>query len=128
MSDPLGRLLLVVVVVAVAAGLGMLAKRKLATHQPVDIGGVGFEPGLVVFTSTACHRCKEVLAAAKATGVPLREVTYELEADLQERVGVTGVPLTLVIDGSGRLDRRFAGPVGRHRLQRALRRAGLDVA
>lgn len=125
MSDPLVRLLLIAVVVAVAVGVGLLARRRLVTHPAVDISGVGFEPGLVVFTSTACHRCKKVLAAARATGAPLREVTYELEAGLQEKVGVTGVPLTLVVDGSGRLNSQIAGQAGEQRLRRAIRKAGL---
>ena len=125
MGDPLLRLLLVAAVIVAAAGLGWLARRSLVDHPPVDIAGAGFEPGLVVFTSTECRRCHEVLAAARATGVPLREVTYELEADLQEQVGVVGVPLTLVIDRSGAIARQFAGLVSGRRLRRTLRDTGL---
>lgn len=125
MNETLLRLLLITAVILVAAGLGLLARRKLSLHPPVDIAGVGFDPGLVVFTSTACRRCKEVLAAAKATGAPLREVTFELEAGIQEEVGVIGVPLTLVVDRSGQVSRQFAGLVNRRRLRRALRDAEL---
>jgi hypothetical protein len=125
MSDPLLRLLLVVAVVLGASGLGLLARRLLARHPPVDVAGAGFEPGLVIFTSTACRRCREVLGAARATGAPVREVTFELEAGLQEKVGVVGVPLTLVIDRAGEVSHQFAGLVSGWRLRRAVRDAGL---
>lgn len=119
------RLLLITAVILVAAGLGLLARRKLSYHPRVDITGAGFDPGLVVFTSTACRRCKEVLVAARATGAPLREVTYELEAGTLEEIGVIGVPLTLVVDRSGQVSRQFAGLVNRRQLRRALRDAHL---
>jgi hypothetical protein len=125
MSDIAIRLGLIVAVIAVAAGGGVVARKKLVGHPPVHIDRAGFDPGLVVFTSTECSRCKAVIAAAKATGAPLREVTYELERSLQEQVGVVGVPLTLVIDRRGRLRSQYAGSVGESKLRRALDRAGL---
>jgi hypothetical protein len=125
MSDIAVRLILVVAVIAAAAAGGLLARRTSSGHPPVHIDGAGFSSGLVVFTSTECSKCKDVIAAAKATGAPLREVTYELEPGLQERVGVVGVPLTLVIDNTGLLSRQFAGSVGEQKLRRALDRAGV---
>jgi hypothetical protein len=125
MGDLLLRLLLIAAVILAAAGLGWLARRLLVRHPPVDIAGAGLQPGLVVFTSVTCRRCREVLTAARATGAPLREVTYELEADLQEQVGIVGVPVTLVIDSGGEIAHQFAGLVSRWRLQRALNDAGL---
>lgn len=123
MNETLLRLLLITALIVVAAGLAWLARRKLSHHPPVDIGGIEFDPGLVVFTSTACGRCREVMTAAKATGAPMREVTFELEPDLQQQVGVVGVPLTLVIDHAGNVSRQFAGLVNRWQLRRALRSA-----
>jgi len=123
-ADILGRVALLVAVVAAAAIVAYGARRR-PHHAPADITGLGFGPGLVVFTSTECRRCKLVLAAAKATGAPLREVTFELEASLQEQAGVTGVPLTIVIDGDGKATAQFAGLVGERRLRRALAGAGL---
>jgi thiol:disulfide interchange protein len=61
---------------------------------------------------------------AKSVGAPLREVTYELESDLQKRVGVTGVPLTLVIDRSGEVVAQLAGRLRMASLVRAVARAG----
>ena len=123
-ADLLGRVALVVAIIAIAAIVAYLSRRR-PHHAPVDIAGMGFGPGLVVFTSTECRRCKLVLAAAKATGAPLREVTHELESSLQERAGVTGVPLTIVVDPSGEPSAQFAGLVGERRLRRALVAAGL---
>lgn len=125
MADAALRLVLVFAVIGIAAALAIVARRRLSYHQALDIEGAGFDPGLVVFTSTDCRRCKEVLRVAKASGAPLREVTYELEAALQERLGVTGVPLTLVVDSAGRTVAQFAGSVHPRRLRRALARSGV---
>lgn len=122
MAETLLRILVIAAVLVVAAGVAYLSRRQ-AYHAPIDITGAQFSPGLVVFTSTECIRCKVVLAAAKATGAPLREVTYEIEAPLHERLGVTGVPLTLVVDPDGAVAAQFAGLVRSGRLQRALTRA-----
>ena len=124
MGEALLRFALVGGIRAVAGLIGLWSRRR-PFHPPVDITGAGFDSGLVVFTSTECRRCREVLAAAKSTGTPLREVTYELEPGLQERLGVTGVPLTLVVDGSGQVAAQFAGKVGSRKLRRAVTRAGV---
>lgn len=122
MSEVAVRLGLIATVVVVSLVAALIARRTVAIHPPVAIEGLGFGTGLVVFTSTDCVRCKEALAAAKATGLPMREVTYELEPGLLERAGVTGVPLTLVLDEHGQLVAQLAGV--RHR---ALRRAASRV-
>lgn len=125
MSETFLRLLLVVGVLAAAGTVALLSRRGRAKHPPVVIAGLGLPPGIVVFTSTECSRCKEVLETAKRFAVPLREVTYELEPDLQERVGVVGVPLTLIIDRSGKLVAQLAGAVRPGVLGRAVARSGL---
>jgi len=119
------RLALVVGVLAIAALVAVISRHRVSYHNALDIEGAGFSPGLVVFTSTDCRRCKEALEVAKATGAPLREVTYELEAGLQERLGVTGVPLTVVVDSAGRSVAQFAGSLHPRRLRRALERSGV---
>ena len=117
-------LAVVLAVVAGAVGVSYLTRRGTSYHPPVVVDGLGLPPGLIIFTSTACYRCKEVLAVARAVDVPVREVTFELESELQERAGVTGVPLTLIIDRSGKPVAQFAGRLRRTSLQRAIRRAG----
>lgn len=125
MADAAVRVVLVLAVAGLAIGVGLVARRKVAYHPPLDIPAGTFDPGLIVFTSTTCRRCKEALAVAKATGAPMREVTYEIEAGLQEELGVTGVPLTVIIDRFGKIDRQFAGVVSERRLRNALRRSHL---
>ena len=116
-------LVVVLAVIAGALGVSYLTRRGTGYHPPVTVDGLGLPPGLIIFTSTACHRCKDALAVARAVDVPLREVTFELESELQERAGVTGVPLTLVIDRSGEPVAQIAGRLRRRSLQRAIGRA-----
>jgi hypothetical protein len=119
------RLMTVAGILLLAAGGALWARGRRPFHPPIQIAGLDLPPGVVVFTSTRCRRCKDAIAAAKALDVPLREVTYELEADLQERAGVSGVPLTIVIDHSGLLVAQYAGKVRLRTLQRAVARAQL---
>ena len=115
-----------VAVVAVVATAGLVALFiRVAHHPPVSIAGLAFPPGIVIFTSTDCRRCKETLATVKGCGVPVREVTFELEPNLQEEAGIIGVPLTLVIDKSGMAVAQIAGRVRPQTLARAIRRADL---
>jgi hypothetical protein len=123
MSD-LGLRLLVVGGVVVVVALSTLAARRYGSPhlRPVDVDGLDLPPGLVVFTSTTCATCRRALGAAKATGAPLREITYELEAATFERAGVGAVPLTLVIGGDGEVVDQVGGVPRPARLRRALAR------
>ena len=124
MDSTLLRVLLVLLVLGVAAAAAGIARRTASHHPPIDIAGLGLPAGVVVFTSTDCPRCKPVLGAARASGAPVREVTYELEGDLQRRAGVVGVPLTIVVDRGGAIVAQFAGRLSAGRLRRAVARAG----
>lgn len=114
----------VVVVLGLAAAVAITSRRTSSFHPRIDIEGLGLPPGLVVFTSTACVNCKDVLQVARSIDVPLREVTYEIEAELQEQAGVTGVPLTIVVDRTGAAVSQFAGKVSERSLRRAVVNAG----
>jgi len=98
------RLLLVGGVAVLAVGGAWLA-RALAgpRHPPLTMGDV---------------------ALPRSTGVPLREVTHELEAGLFTALGVEAVPLTLVVDQRGDPRRLLAGVPGKRTLRRALAAAG----
>ena len=125
--DDLGVRLLVVGGVLLAAAVAAFIARRFGTahHPPVDVGGLNLPAGIVLFTSTTCSKCKEALSRAKATGAPLREITYEIEAARFEEAGVDGVPLLLVMSASGEVVEQLAGLPGRRRLRRALDRAGV---
>ncbi len=49
-----------------------------------------------------------------------REVTWELEGRLMERVGITAVPLAVFRDDTGATVAQIAGVPGRRRLRRAV--------
>ncbi len=125
MADPVVGTGVVMAVLGTAAAAAYFSRRNTTYHPLVDATGLGLPSGLVMFTSTDCHRCKDALAVARTMDAPLREVTYELESELQERVGVIGVPLTLVIDESGACVAQFAGQLRRSSVRRALARVGL---
>lgn len=125
MGNPAVGAVIVAAVILVAVGGGYLLRRNTTFHPLVDVSGLGLPAGLVVFTSTDCHRCKDALAVARRLDAPLREVTYEIESELQERAGVVGVPLTLVVDDSGAAVAQFAGQLNERSLRRALARSGL---
>ncbi|MCP4965287.1 MAG: thioredoxin family protein [bacterium] len=125
MGNPALGLGVVAAVILVAAGAAYLLRRNTAFHPLIDVSGLGLPAGIVVFTSTDCPRCKDALAVARRVDAPLREVTYEIESDLQERAGVIGVPLTLVIDDSGTSVAQFAGQLSERSLRKALAGAGL---
>ncbi len=105
--------------------VGRLARRLVPVpHPPIDPEGLPV--GIVVFTSTTCTKCKEALAIAGAAAAradaPIREVTFELEPQLQTRAGVESVPLTAVIAADQSVVAQFTGVPRPARLDRALRR------
>lgn len=81
-------------------------------------------PGLVVFTDAKCATCHSALAAARRTGAPLREITYDLEPGRLEGAGVAAVPLTVVVGPGWTVVAQFPGVPSDRQLRRALVRAG----
>jgi hypothetical protein len=104
-------------VVAIAVGTRRFQR---PTHERVDVHGVGLPPGIVIFTSTECGTCRDALAAVRAAAAPVREVTWELESGLFERVGVTAVPLTIVVGAAGDVIAQIVGVPHRRKLARAV--------
>lgn len=115
-------LLALLIVIVIARLVGRL---RQPSHPPIDLSGFAESAGVVVFTSTDCSNCREALAMVESLGVPLREVTWELEPTVFEELGVQSVPLTAVIDADRQVELLVAGvPRGRS-LGDAARRAGL---
>jgi len=120
MSELAVRALVAGVIIAAAAGVGLLAGRwSRASHPAVDLAGLGLPPGIVMFTSTDCATCKEARARAETVGLPIREVTHEPEPGLFARAGVEAVPLTAIVDAKGLVIAQFAGVPRRGALSRA---------
>ena len=127
MSDTLLRVLVVVIIVGVAAGVAYAISRyRRPPHPTVQVGDVGDRPGVVLFTSTTCPTCKETVALLEDMRVSFREVTHDLESKRFETWGVVAVPVTVVIDERSQVVDTFSGVPRRRVLRRALVRAGID--
>lgn len=126
MSDQVLRLIVAVVVVAVAIFAAFIA-RKLAkpVHPEITVGEVGDRPGVVMFTSTDCSNCKEAIATLERESIPFREVTHDLEPQRFLTWDVVAVPLTVVLDAEGNVVDAMSGVPRRKALTRAVRAAGI---
>ena len=124
--NPAARLLLIgLVVVVVVVVVRLMGRWQRPTHPPVALGDLGAEPGVVVFTSTECSNCRETLTVVETFDVPIREVSYELEAPELERAGVHAVPLTVVVGEECVIAAVLSGVPRRRVLARAIAAAGL---
>lgn len=128
MSGQVLRLVFVLGIVVVAIGAAYLA-RKLAkpVHPAITVGEVGDRPGVVLFTSTDCSNCKEAIATLERASIPFREVTYDLEPHRFVAWDVLAVPMTVVVDGDGKLIEAISGVPRRKVLTRAVQAAGIAI-
>lgn len=118
--------------VAVAGGVAVLAllgARLAARHQrsaqpKARVSGLDVDAAVIAFTSTDCPTCRKMMRRLGDLGVPIREVTHELEPDRFEAAGVEGVPLIVVMTPGGSPTQQLAGTVSTARLRRAVARAG----
>ena len=127
MSDTAVRIIVVLVVIAVALIVAALLNRyRMPPHPSVHMDpDLGDRPGVVLFTSTTCPACKEAIAFLEDEGVEFREVTEELESQRFEDSGVVAVPVMIVLDVDGATIANFSGVPRRSSFISAARRAGL---
>lgn len=107
------------VVMAVAAALAA-SRWSRPRHPAVDVTSLELPSGLVVFTSTDCRDCSAVMGMVRNRGVPVREVTFELEPSTFEAAGVEGVPLIVGISSDGSQVGQLGGVPSERRLQRLI--------
>lgn len=71
-------------------------------------------PWLVaVFTASTCDTCAGVMERARhlaSSHVSVQELEYSSEAALHKRYGVDSVPMVLIADETGAVQRAFLGP------------------
>ena len=119
------RLLLVLGGVAIAGIVAALLSRghkatpAANTHTIVrqldrsDFNGAT-RPWLVaVFTASTCATCAGVMERARhlaSSQVSVQELELSSEAKLHERYGVDSVPMVLIADETGAVQRAFLGP------------------
>jgi hypothetical protein len=123
----MARLLVAVAIVAVAAVVASIVRRRRSTDPPTQ---GGFElpvqldrndfdragaPWLVaVFTSSTCASCADVVSKAavlSADDVVVVEVAYQHRPDLHARYAIDAVPALVLADTDGVVRAGFLGPV-----------------
>ena len=118
------RLIVAVVLVALAAGAAFLLRRRrpappTQAHWPVptqldrqDFEGTDRSWLVAVFTSSACDSCQRATAKASVLAslqVAYQEVSYQQRKDLHERYGIEAVPTIVMADDEGVVRASFVG-------------------
>ena len=126
MNTPTRVALVLVLIVVVIVAARLVARWQKPPHPPLDFTGLGERPGVVVFTSTDCATCVDVMETVSGVSAPVREVTWELEPQLFDRYHVEAVPLIAVLDEEGRSTLFETGKLKPRRLAKAVRAAGIE--
>jgi hypothetical protein len=121
------RVVVTVVLAAVALGVAALVQRRQRSDAPVRTGYAApaqvdradfarpDAPWLVaVFTSATCHTCQGVWERAQplaSEAVAVQEVEHRADRPLHDRYAIEAVPTTLVVDPDGVVAASFIGPV-----------------
>lgn len=118
-------LAVVLVAVAIAVGLVLRARRRPAAPTqpslavPVQLDRADFPEAttpwvVVVFSSSTCHSCADVVRKAQVLAskeVTVVDVEFGAEPGLHRKYDIQAVPLVAVADRDGVVHRGFAGPV-----------------
>ena len=121
------RLLLAVATVAVAAVVAAVVGRHRRSDPPTQPRGVlptqldrsdfpeSTAPWLVVvFTSTTCSTCRDMVTKAmvlESNAVAVVDVSFQERRDLHERYAIDAVPAIVVADADGAVQASVLGPV-----------------
>lgn len=121
------RLLLAVVIVVVAAGIASLVRGRRPQDPPTQRRGVlpaqldrtdFARPDapwlLVVFSSTTCSTCADVIrkaAVLESEAVAFETVAYQTDRARHDRYAIDSVPALLVADANGVVRHASLGPV-----------------
>lgn len=121
--------------VAVAVALLLQRRRRDAPTTPTggfrapsqldrtEVGATQRPWLVVVFTSATCSTCAAVWSAAKVLDsdeVEAVELESTRDGELHRRYGIDAVPITVVADAEGVVQRSFVGPVSATELWAAL--------
>jgi hypothetical protein len=118
-------LLLALAVVAIAAIVGDVVRRRRAVDPPTqpryetpsqldraEFDGDGWL--VAVFTSDTCSTCADVVHKAQVVGsdaVTVQTVTFQSDRELHDRYAIAAVPCLVIADSEGVVHRAFLGPV-----------------
>ena len=124
MGDVLARagiaagVLLVALAAARAAG-----SFQQPVHPLIELRGSDLDDRVVLFTSTDCRNCAAARTALQQAGIEFREVTWELEGAMHQRLGIGAVPLAVFRSDDGSTVAQIAGAPRRRALSRAVARS-----
>lgn len=118
-------LVVLVAILLVVLAVRLIGRWQRPPHPSIDLGDFGPRPGVVLFTSTECVNCRRAREIVGSLGIEAREVTWELEPAVFERLGVEAVPLTAVIDEAGNVELLAASVPRLGAVRRAAERVGL---
>ncbi len=118
MTDPVLRLLIVVLVIGVAAGVAAAQRRGTAwRRRPAELPGL--PAGVYLFTSTTCASCPAARESLTAVLGPsgFAEIAFEDRPEVFARCGIARVPALAVVEEGGR-SWRAEGVVPARRVRR----------
>ena len=123
----MAQLVIAVVVMALAAVVGLVLRSRRVTAPPTQpsmvvpaqIDRADFPQAtapwvVVVFSSKSCHTCADVVRKAAVLAskeVDVVDVEFGAAPSLHRKYDVQAVPLLAVADADGVVHRGFAGPV-----------------
>lgn len=124
------RLVVALVIAAVAVAVALVARRRRQTDPPTQAAHhvpdqvdrrdfdrlVAGDPEwlVVAFTSATCHTCADMVAKAQVLAGPavgFAEVEYGAERELHRRYAIDAVPTVVLADRAGVVLRAFQGRV-----------------
>jgi hypothetical protein len=122
----MSRLLLLVVLAAIAGGVALVIQRRTKPPAPTRTGHMvpdqldradftrpDAEWLVVLFSSSSCLGCQGTwgkVAAMESDAVAVEDVEFTADRARHERYAIDAVPLVLVADRAGVVRSSFAGP------------------
>lgn len=120
------QLIFVVAAMAVALAIALVLKRRKSDAPtqagfeiPIQLDRNDFEdphsPWLVVvFTSATCHTCTDVVTKAEvlsSSEIAVQRIDYTVNPALHKRYRIDAVPLLVIADIDGVVQKGFIGPL-----------------
>lgn len=123
-SDLALRLVAVLAAVAVVVAAARFRPRDRGAGLRTEGNLEG--PGVYLFTASACDSCDSARSVyvEELGSSGFTELTWENQPGLLTRIGVREIPVSTVVDSSGREVGSFVGVPPRRALRRAVRRMG----
>lgn len=121
------QLLLAVALVVVVAAVALVLRRRTRPDAPTqpraaapqqldraDFDRADAEWLVAVFSSATCSTCADVVrkaAVLETADVAVQDVEYTARRDLHRRYSIDAVPIVVIADRAGVVQRSFVGPV-----------------